>query len=156
MADNALDVRIVRPGDPGWDAHVGLFADYRVHYGQDRDAEQCDRWLREHVAAGRLLCYLARSRADDEPVAMAVVGPTAPASMSLGAFWSLRDLYVAAGHRRRGAGRALVSRVVTDARAAGAVRIGLQTEPGNEAALALYRSIGFEDVTGVTQLLLTL
>jgi ribosomal protein S18 acetylase RimI-like enzyme len=153
---HGLQVTVVAPGEAAWPDLVALFGDYRAHYGRDRDPQRCERWLREHVDAGRLRCYLARSPGDDEPVAMAVVAPSAPASLSLGAFWSLRDLYVAPGHRRQGAARTVVERVVTDAQAAGAVRVGLQTEPGNEAALALYRSVGFEDVTGVTQLMLEL
>ena len=53
-------------------------------------------------------------------------------------------------------GRALVDAVVADARAAGAARISLQTEVGNDRALALYRSVGFEVVDELTMLNLML
>jgi ribosomal protein S18 acetylase RimI-like enzyme len=154
MADNALDVRTVRPGDPGWDDHVALFADYRVHYGQDREPQRCDRWLRQQLDAGRYSCYLARSGADGAAPGMANVA-ISPASMVLSLFWQLRDLYVAPDHRRQGVARALVDVVVADAQAAGAARVSLQTEVGNDRALAVYQSAGFEVVTELTMLNLT-
>jgi ribosomal protein S18 acetylase RimI-like enzyme len=155
VADNVIDVRTVRPGDPGWDAHVGLFADYRVHYGQDREPQQCDRWLREQLDAGRYHCYLVHSGPEGRPAGMANVA-VSPASMALSVFWQLRDLYVAPDRRRRGVGRALLDVVVADARAAGAARISLQTEVGNDQAVALYRSADFEVVSELTMLNLVL
>ena len=50
--------------------------------------------------------------------------------------------------RRSGAGRALVQRVVDDAAAHAAVSVSLEVGRGNEAAAALYRSMGFTQ-TGV-------
>jgi ribosomal protein S18 acetylase RimI-like enzyme len=155
MAGHELDVRTVRPGDPDWDALVGLFADYRVHYGREHDPTRCDRWLREQLGAGRYQCYLVRSGAGGQAAGMANV-VVSPASMALSQYWQLRDLYVAPHHRRVGAGRLLVETVVADARAGGAARVSLQTEAGNDRAVALYRSAGFEVVGELTLLNLTL
>ena len=63
--------------------------------------------------------------------------------MRLGCFWQLRDLYVVPSARRCGAGRALVGAVRAAASAAGAIRLSVQTEPANTAAVALYRASGF-------------
>jgi ribosomal protein S18 acetylase RimI-like enzyme len=146
-------VGTVRPDEAGWPVYVGLFADYRAHYGAgEPEPGACDRWLRSHEATGQVRCYLARA---PEPVAMAVV-VVSPASLRLGDFWQLRDLFVAPEARRRGVGRALVTSVATDARAAGALRLALQTESSNAAAQALYHGLGFEDVTGYVQMMLTL
>ena len=53
-------------------------------------------------------------------------------------------LMVAAGHRRRGIGRALLQRAVEWARGAGVRKLELHVFPWNGAALALYESFGFE------------
>lgn len=150
-----LDVRTVHPGDRGWDAHVGLFADYRAHYGQDRQPHQSDRWLREQLDAGRYRCYLVRTGTVGVAVGMANVA-VSPASMVLSSYWQLRDVYVGPEHRRQGVGRALLDAVVADARTAGAARVSLQTEVGNDRASNLYRKAGFEVVSELTMLNLTL
>lgn len=154
VADTTFEVTTVRPGESGWEALVALFADYRAHYGQQREQQRCDRWLREQVDAGRFRCYLARTP-DGESTGMATVA-VSPASLSLSLFWALRDLFVAPEHRRAGVGRVLVDTVAADARAGGAVRVGLQTEVDNHAAVSVYRDAGFEEVTGLTTLILPL
>lgn len=58
----------------------------------------------------------------------------------------LGDLAVAAAHRRRGIGTALLEAAVEDARKRGADRIYLLVRESNEAARELYRSAGFRRV----------
>ena len=151
-----VQVATVRPEDTGWPSYVGLFADYRAHYLQsDPQPAACDRWLRERLTSGQLSCYLAYAGSPAQPAAMAVV-VVSPAAQRLAVFWQLRDLFVAPARRRRGIGRAVVTSVADDARAAGALRLALQTETSNIAAAALYHQLGFEDVTGYVQMTLTL
>ena len=50
---------------------------------------------------------------------------------------------VAAGHRRRGVGRALLEQAVEWARDAGIRKLELHVFPWNEPAIALYESFGF-------------
>jgi RimJ/RimL family protein N-acetyltransferase len=52
-------------------------------------------------------------------------------------------LMVAASHRRRGIGRALLERTVDWARDNGVAKLELHVFPHNEAAIALYESFGF-------------
>ena len=58
--------------------------------------------------------------------------------------------------RRRGVARALVGAVGQAATAAGAIRLSVQTEPGNIAALQLYRACGFVAVEDLQTLALPL
>ena len=51
---------------------------------------------------------------------------------------------VAATHRRRGIGRALLDQAVAWAREAGIRKLELHVFPWNEAAIRLYETYGFE------------
>lgn len=56
------------------------------------------------------------------------------------------NLSVVPDARRQGLGRALLERFIDDARRAGAEQIFLEVRVSNKAAIALYRSAGFEAV----------
>jgi GNAT superfamily N-acetyltransferase len=59
----------------------------------------------------------------------------------------LEDLYVRPEARRHGLGRALVKRALERARERGCLRVELDTNEDNHAALELYRSLGFSTVS---------
>jgi ribosomal protein S18 acetylase RimI-like enzyme len=149
-------VVVQTPGvdEPGFGDVVRLVDDYRVHYGAESDRDRTERWLRGTASRARLRCYLA-TVPTRVAVGVALVFPS-PMTVRLDELWVLRDLFVASEHRGHGVGRALVTRVRDDARAAGVPRIALQTEPDNDAARALYRSLGFIAPEGVVALSLAL
>ena len=129
---------------------VVVFYQYRRHYGQPVVPGQTRAWLEDQWPR-QLVVFTACMGEDLVGLATAVV---LPASLLLGYSWQLRDLYVVPGARRRGAGRALLDAVCQAAAAAGAVRVSVQTEPGNTAALQLYRTSGFtmvEDLQVLTR-----
>jgi RimJ/RimL family protein N-acetyltransferase len=94
------------------------------------------RALRRHPDAA---VYVA---ADGE----AVVGRLSLARDPHGASRHVADLglMVAASHRRRGIGRALLEQAVAWARDAGVSKLELHVFPWNEPARALYEAFGFE------------
>jgi len=132
---------------------AALFDDYRAHYGQPPSPRLAREWLHGQPAADRMTIAAAirAGRACGFITAMVM-----PASLMLGTAWSIRDLYVAPQHRRGGIGHALLRHVVGDARAAGANRVLVQTEAGNGPALGLYTAAGFQPVSGLELLNLSL
>jgi len=132
---------------------AALFDQYRQQYGEPAAPAQALAWLTRHTRSGQLTIFTARRGPDLVGLATTV---TVPASLVLGCFWQLRDLYVIPSARRCGAGRALLQAVRQAASAAGATRLSVQTEPANTAALQLYRTSGFTPVRGIEALILPL
>ena len=130
-----------------------VFDQYRHHYGEPLMAGQTLAWLIQHTRSGMLTIFTAHIGADLAGIATTVI---VPASLRLSCAWQLCDLYVVPGQRRRGVGRALVSAVRAAAATAGAIRLSVQTEAGNTAALRLYQTSGFVPVKGLQILTLDL
>lgn len=118
-----------------------LFDEYRRHYGHPAAPLETAEWLRQ----SGLLIFAA------PPGGLVTVLRT-PASLRLGVFWQVRDLYVRPTDRRAGVARRLLTHVIAAAREAGALRVSLQTEDDNAPALALYASLGFRPVDGFRSL----
>jgi ribosomal protein S18 acetylase RimI-like enzyme len=139
-------------------AASGLFNQYRHHYGESPDAdERTLGWLTGMVQSKMLTVYTASvdSPTDAPPIGVAT-GHAIPAALVMGQFWQLRDLYVRPESRRQGVAAALVSAVREAALAAGATRLSLVTEAENQAALGLYRRLGFRPVEDLATLSLDL
>lgn len=139
-------------------AASGLFNQYRHSYGEQPDQdERTLGWLTDMVESNMLTVYTASldSPADTPPIGLATCHAI-PASLMMGRFWQLRDLYVIPESRRRGAAAALVSAAREAALEAGATRLSLVTETDNQAALGLYLRLGFLPVEGLASLSLEL
>jgi len=132
---------------------AALFDDYRATYGQPPSSRFARDWLHGQLAQHRMTI----AAAIDAGQACGFITTTVmPASLMLGTAWSIRDLYVAPQRRRGGIAHALLQHVVDDARAAGASRVSVQTEADNAPALRLYTAAGFQPVTGLELLSLSL
>ncbi|GEP39420.1 hypothetical protein NPS01_30830 [Nocardioides psychrotolerans] len=141
-------------------AASGLFNQYRHHDGEPADGDgdgdgdgRTLSWLADMVQSRMLTVYTASvdSSVDMPPIGLATAHAI-PASLVMGRFWQLRDLYVLPESRRQGAAAALVGAVREAALAAGATRLSLATEVDNQAALGLYRKLGFRPVEGLASL----
>ena len=151
-----VPVRVTALTEPAAEQLVGVaevFDQYRRHYGQPVVAGQTLAWLSDHTRHRQLSVFVAHVGEDLAGLATAVA---LPASVRLRCSWQLRDLYVVPGARRRGVARALVGAVRQAATAAGAIRLSVQTEPSNIAALQLYRTSGFVPVEDIQILALPL
>jgi ribosomal protein S18 acetylase RimI-like enzyme len=162
MSDSSVPRDTLRVMTCGTDemlaATSDLFNQYRHHYGASPEGdERTLGWLTDMVQSNMLTVYTVSvdSPADAPPIGLATAHAI-PASLVMGRFWQLRDLYVLPRSRRRGAAAALVSAVRDAALAAGATRLSLVTEADNQAALRLYRRLGFSPVEGLASLSLDL
>jgi ribosomal protein S18 acetylase RimI-like enzyme len=132
---------------------TSLFELYRIHYGQSPASAATGAWVGEMARSGELRFYGAYH--GPGMVGFAAIHQV-PASLRLGRFWQLRDLFVDPAVRRQGVARRLVETIKEAARDAGALRLSLQTEPDNAAALALYRQCGFTINADLTTLSLNI
>lgn len=130
-----------------------LFDQYRAHYGQAMHAGQSVTWLGDNLRNGRLAAFVAEIEGQLVGFATTI---DMPASLSLGHYWQIRDLFVAPGRRRGGVGRILLDRIRSAATAAGALRLAVQTEVDNADAIRLYEAFGFTPVEGYRGLTLPL
>jgi ribosomal protein S18 acetylase RimI-like enzyme len=99
----------------------------------------------ERLAGGRDAEYLLGSVDDDSPPA-----GVAQLRFRYGVWWAaedclLEDLFVLSAARGAGLGRSLVQATIERARARGCRRVELDVNDANAPALALYRSLGFDD-----------
>jgi len=148
-----MNVSETVPGDDGFQSFVELFERYRAHYGQAADRDRSQAWLTDATTTGPMRAFLAR--VDGVAVGICLIA-TCPASLTLGEFWMIRDLFVDPPSRRGGVASALLDSVRAAAQQRGAVRLTLQTEDDNVAALRLYERYGFVQVTGLRHLSLAL
>ncbi|NPA27215.1 MAG: ribosomal protein S18-alanine N-acetyltransferase [Chloroflexi bacterium] len=126
---------------------------YRIRWMRPEDAEAASGlsqavfdlpWTREHFVT-ELHRPLARAWVVEDTTTGEVVGFLV--------LWLVADqaeiatVAVAPDHRRRGLARALMDRALREACAQGARQVDLEVRADNQAALALYHSLGFQ-VTG--------
>lgn len=141
------------PGDEGFAPFVDLFDQYRVHYGQPADRRRSEAWLTAATTSGPMRAFVAR--VDRAPAGICLVA-ICPASLRLGEFWMVRDLYVEPQWRRTGVALALLDAVRAAATERGALRLTVQTEDDNQAALRLYERCGYRPTAGIQNLSLPL
>ena len=148
----AVSVRnLTAPTRSEVEALTEVFDQYRAHHGELPDASRSGAWLQECLDTDRLRVFVAE---DDGRLVGFATTMEVPASLRLAHFWQVRDLFVLPTRRRRGIGRALLASVRAAAIASGALRLVLQTEEGNDAALRLYSDSGYTPIDGYSALML--
>ncbi len=119
-----------------------LFDAYRVFYQQPSNPDAAQGFLRERFARGDSVIFVAPS-ATSGLHGFTQLYPSL-SSVSLARIFVLNDLFVDAGARRSGVGRALIGAAHEFARSQGAVRVSLETAHDNHTAQRLYEAIGYE------------
>jgi GNAT superfamily N-acetyltransferase len=124
------------------DRLVPLFDGYRQFYGQRRNLRIARDFLAARLRQGQSIVLLAEQ---DDGTALGFV-QLFPSFSSVRAapICILNDLFVAPTARRRGVGALLLEAAAEAARAAGAVRLNLNTAVTNESAQRLYEAHGWK------------
>ncbi|MCC6918173.1 MAG: GNAT family N-acetyltransferase [Alphaproteobacteria bacterium] len=109
-----------------------------------------DTWAPQ-MSAERVAAYGPEGRAEGYVRAKGAAFVVAEVDGIVAGFVHAEDgfvhaLHIAATMRRRGVGRALMAAAETTARAAGQMRLRLETDTFNVASQALYAALGFEEV----------
>lgn len=122
-----------------------LLVAFRNHLGVDWPSDSAFLAGVERLIEDTGAQYLLGAPDDDSPPA-----GVAQLRFRYGLWWAaedalLEDLFVLESARGSGLGRALLERAVQQARERGCRRIELDVNDNNDAALALYRSVGFGD-----------
>lgn len=145
MREPGGQIVLLRVGDADVERVVPLFDGYRRFYGQPSDTSGARRFLRQRVASGESVIFLATvvSAGESEDLGFTQLYPFFT-SVGLARTWVLNDLFVRPDARGRGVGRALLERARDHARSTGARRVDLQTARTNTTAQALYESFGYE------------
>lgn len=123
------------------DALVPLFDAYRVFYAQTSDPDNAREFLATRLQRAESVILLAGPRST--AAGFTQLYPMF-SSVSMARIWVLNDLFVAADARRGGVARALLDAAADFARDDGALRLELETMPGNIQAQALYRDMGWQ------------
>ena len=138
-------MRVWRAAPEEAPAVAALLAAFRDHLGYDKPSDASMLASVERIIVRDDAEYLLAG--DDEPQAVAQVRFRWSVWWEAEDCW-LEDLYIRPEARGSGLGRALTQAVIDRARERGCRRVELDVNSENPAALALYRSLGFD--TGKT------
>jgi len=148
-----MSIVIRHAGVEDADAIAPLFDLYRTFYQQPSDPALARRFIGERLQHGQSV--ILQAELDGKAVAFTQLFPSF-SSVRAGRSWILNDLYVHASARRKGIARALLQAAADFARADGAIRLELETDPDNRSAQALYRHMGWEHYEGTLRFRLNL
>ncbi len=123
------------------DSLAPLFDAYRVFYRKPSDLAGAQRFLWERLSNLESVIFVAI--AEERSVGFMQLYPGF-SSGSMARIFVLNDLFVAPEARGKGAGGALLDAAAEFGRAAGAMRLTLQTELTNSGAQRLYVASGWK------------
>ena len=137
----SIQVRLYRSGD--FDRTWPLFEQVsRFYHGDDAPtAERMRSYVRDRVLAADSAMRLALAFEGSTPVGFAAFAILYPGPETSGQLY-LKELFVSAPHRCKGAGRALMKFLAAHALEHECSRMDWTGETGNPSGLSFYRALG--------------
>jgi ribosomal protein S18 acetylase RimI-like enzyme len=119
-----------------------LYLHFLQSYGHDSEPEDLARFLEQMLQESWVLFFVA---VDTSNKFVGFAGCTLTYSaVSQATAITINDMFVAPDARQRGVGTALCGAIESHARHNRFAKIFLETAPDAEAAIALYKKVGFE------------
>jgi len=139
---NGLQVRPAGAADR--DTAHRLLTAQLIEHRLPADPEGISRGI-DHALAKDSPAWLWLAERDGRAVAVFLANQIVSVEKGGETLW-MEELYVTPGARRRGVARAMLDSVANEARRRGLRALDLEVVPSQQAAFALYRSLGFQDV----------
>jgi len=136
-------MRVIRATIEHLDMVLSLFCGYRDFYRRTRDEDRSREFLAARLEQLDSVILLAVDGTSDEIGTGFVQLYPVFSSLRMTRAWILNDLFVANDFRRKGVARDLLEAAAQIARKTGAPYLELATANDNEAARALYESLGW-------------
>jgi len=138
-----MDLLIRRGIESDREAAARLLMAQLVEHHLPADLPGVERGI--ELAMKRQTAWLLLAFFGDQPVGVFLANEIVSVEQAGIVLW-VEELYVAPAARRRGVARGILRFVAQEARGKGIVSVELEVVPTQEAAFALYRSLGFMDV----------
>src|SRR5215208_6498593 len=138
-----MELLIRRAAESDRAALARLLMAQLVEHHLPADAEGVARGI--DLAMKRHAAWLLLAFSGDEAVGVFLANEIVSVEQAGIVLW-VEELYVTPAARRRGVARGILGYVAAEARRKGIVSVELEVVPTQEAAFALYRSMGFVDV----------
>lgn len=151
-----LSPTVVQAQPEHLDLLAPLFDAYRQFYHQPPNPGGAREFLRQRLVNRDSVIFLARSTSEPTRAVGFVQLYPSFSSVRMRKLWILNDLFVTPQARKLGVARLLMERARQLGRETGAVALALETATDNEAAKALYRSLGYRREIGFEHYELTL
>ena len=139
-----MPLRIRRAAPTDREAVHDLLTAQLVEHALPADPEQIGRGLDAAFRSGSPAWLLLAER-DGAAVGVFLANQIVSVEKGGETLW-VEELYVEPAARRTGVARALLDHVSAEARARGLRALDLEVVPTQQAAFALYRKLGFQDV----------
>lgn len=135
-------MNVFRVGLQHVDEVANLFDLYRQFYKKSADPKGCWQFIRERMANDESVIFAAKL--EDGPMAGFTQLYHSFCSVEMAELVYLYDLFVVLEARRQGVAKALMDAAQNYAIRRGASRLQLETAADNQAAQALYESLGWK------------